>query len=385
MATAPFDEPFPTPEYPPAEWFTPPTWVAAYREEQGLGSDRQDVPGAPPILKLTVTDEGRIGGWFYEKGQCIVHMPDACPKPSPTGYAAFHQNDVVLEGGLLLRCGVIGNTHGHASPWINWQQAQKHYADPDAQMIVCLAGDDERGGWVAGALVPGLTYGDVALLRRCSLSGDWRPDFGPGWWKANGVSAAAVREADGYDCVGPTLVTRPGLPLPTAGLRVASAEGLRAGPEHELVVAAPIRVRAASTTPRGWSATLPGGTRIVREEPEMGNAKVTFPDGTELEVPIGAESAPTPEAAAAAVAAASDGAVTAAPEDAVPPEAVPPTEDAPADGAVTREEFDGLVERVAALEDFASQLIESEAARLEAAAAALVAEEPALPTIPAAT
>lgn len=207
-ATEPFATAFPVPEYPSADWFERPDWVEGWRRDHGLGPSRDE----GGILRLTVTDEGRIGGWFYEAGQCIVHMQDACPGPSPTRYAAFHQQDVILDDGQAIRVGAIGNTNGHASPWVDWKEAQRHYADPDAQMIVCRAGDDERGGWIAGCVVPGSTYGDIALLRRSGLSGDWRP-MPPSWWRAHAVSAAAVRDAEGYDCLGPTLVTRPALPL----------------------------------------------------------------------------------------------------------------------------------------------------------------------------
>lgn len=255
-ATTPFAEPFPVPEYPPREWFDRPTWVAAWREANGLGPD-VDENGIP---KITVTDDGRVGGYFYEAGQCIIHMQDACPGPSPTRYAAFMQQDIVLDDGSILRVGVIGNTHGHASPWVDYQKAQAHYADPTAQMIVCRAGDDERGGWIAGAVIPGLTYGDVALIRRCGLSGDWRP-MPDAWWRDHGITAAAVEEAEGYDCIGPTLVTRPALPLvkafsETPGTRAAAILGGAAGVQ----LAAPRRPRRSRTvkptTDQRWAARI---------------------------------------------------------------------------------------------------------------------------------
>lgn len=232
-AVEPFDTPFPVPEYPPRDWFTePPDWVEGWRLDHGLGPSR-DSNG---ILRLTVTDEGRVGGYFFDDGQCIVHMPNACPTPSPTGYAAFHQNDVITEDGQALCCGVIGNVHGHASPMLDWQRAQAHYADPSSQMILCRAGDDERGGWIAGAVIPGLTYGDVAMLRRCGLSGDWRP-MPSSWWKEHGVAASVVRRSEGFDCIGPTLVTRPALPLvkrfAAPGLRAAAILGGTAGVQLE--------------------------------------------------------------------------------------------------------------------------------------------------------
>jgi hypothetical protein len=193
-ATEPLDAPFPVPAYPPAEWFTErPDWLT-------------------PETKIEVDDEGRVAGYFYQHGQCLVHDAKACPTSSPTGYAAFHQQQVVLADGSTIRVGVIGNTNGHASPYARVDVAQAHYADPDRQLMSVRAYDDEHGGYVLGAMVPRATYGDVALVRRSALSGDWRPMPTP-WWVAHGVQANAVKACEGYDCIGPTLVTRPGLPL----------------------------------------------------------------------------------------------------------------------------------------------------------------------------
>lgn len=203
-AVEPFDAAYPTPSYPPRDWFDEPTWI-----EPGQG--------------LTVTESGRVGGYFYDKGACLVHMHGACPRPSPTGYAAFHQQHVVLADGETLQVGVIGNVNGHAHPVkTTADTAALHYSDPDSQFIACRAGDNEHGGWFAGALVPGLTYGDVALARRCALSGDWRV-MPPSWWSAHNVQASVVADCESYDCIGPTFVTRPGLPLVRRYARTAAA------------------------------------------------------------------------------------------------------------------------------------------------------------------
>lgn len=238
--------PFPTPDYPPAEWFERPSWLAAGQ-------------------RITVTDDGQVAGYFYEAGQCIVHMHDACPQPSPTGYAAFHQQEVQTEEGAMVRVGAIGNVGGHASPFSDVSTAARHYADPSCQMIVCRAGDDEHGGWIAGALVPGLTHADVALVRRSALSGDWRPM--PRQW----FSAAGVRPNDpiGYDCIGPTLVTRPGLPLVRAFARAASAAPVLLG-----------GLGGVSLTDDGGStvrATLEDGTVVDLEPAQVAAATVVDP------------------------------------------------------------------------------------------------------------
>jgi hypothetical protein len=48
-----------------------------------------------------------------------------------------------------------------------------HDGSPHDVLIVCRAGDDDVGGWIAGSLVPEATVNDAALVRRSSLSGEW--------------------------------------------------------------------------------------------------------------------------------------------------------------------------------------------------------------------
>lgn len=199
--TAPLAETFPIPEYAPAEWFEMP-------------SEDELAPGQG----LTITDDGRVFGYFWEGDSCMLGLPgwpDVCTAPthSPTNYAAFHQQDYVTADGETIRVGAIGNVGGHASPYASVSVAQKVYADPEAQRIVARAYDvPGKGALIAGVLVPGLTYGDVAQLRRSALSGDWRP-MEDAWFKRNEVPAQAAAAVQFYDCIGPTLVTRPGLPL----------------------------------------------------------------------------------------------------------------------------------------------------------------------------
>jgi hypothetical protein len=189
---------------------------------------------------IQVTDEGRVGGYFFQADACLLHDHEACPKASPTQYAAFHQQSQVLDSGEMLRVGVIGNTHGHADPYGTIEAAQAHYSDPSAQLMVGRAGDNEHGGWFAGVLVPDLTYGDVALIRRCALSGDWRP-MPQSWWAAHGIPRRAVAECEGYDCIGPTFVNRPGLPLVRQYARTAAtlARWAPSTPEVTVIVTLP--------------------------------------------------------------------------------------------------------------------------------------------------
>lgn len=205
-----FTEPYPIPEYAPASWFDEPT-----------------LDELPPGEGLTILDDGRVLGYFWESDSCMLGLPgwpERCTTPthSPTSYAAFHQQDYVTADGTTVRVGAIGQVGGHASPYVGAGVAQKVYADPGAQRIVARAYDRPDGSVIAGALVPGLTYGDVAQIRRSALSGDWRP-MDDKWFERNGVNRAAAAEVEFYDCIGPTLVTRPGLPLVKAYRNRAAA------------------------------------------------------------------------------------------------------------------------------------------------------------------
>lgn len=309
-ATEPLDAPFPVPAYPPADWFTEkPSWLT-------------------PDTKLSVDDEGRVAGYFYHHGQCLVHDASACPRPSPTSYAAFHQSEVITANGEPLNVGVIGDVGGHADPYASVTTAIAHYADPAKQKLIVRAYDDDVGGVILGSMVPEtgtvrrpINYGDVALVRRSATSGDWRP-MPPAWWRAFGIQASVVDLCEGYDCIGPTLVTRPGLPLVQ---RFLDAHGARAAALG------------------GW-----GGIQLDEEEYRMEPAKnvtvidlgngatITLPNGS----PMAAEAGPRPVATQAAAALAE--------------EAPAPVEE-PVDSARVA----SIEERVAAVEDVARQLIDA--------------------------
>lgn len=366
VATAPFSDPFPAPEYAPPEWMEPDAeWLEPWRQTNGYGPSRDETTG---ILRLTVTDEGRVGGFFYEEGVCIVDETATrqpgdheCwqPPPSPTDYARFHQQDVVVASGQVRLAGVVGNVGGHASPFASLSAASRHYADPNAQMFVCRAYDVEtprRGGYLAGALLPGLTFGDVALLRRSALSGDWR------WFAPD-----EIQPRGGYDCLGPTLVTRPGLALVRA-FRVAGAHPVYLGGSGGVAIAddpgevrdgkivslyAPHRPPTAGGT-MPPTVRLPDGTTIDFEHPPVG---ATLVEGAP----------PAPEGNGAAH--------VAAPDDAPPP---PPAAEEENGGDVEGR-IGRLEERVSAIEGMLEELVEMGRA---AAAAALDEVEDRLPAMP---
>lgn len=344
--TEPFDVPFPRPDYVPRSWYTEvPEWLT-------------------PGQGLTISDEGQVAGYFYQAGACLIGhpgWPDDCTSvdPSPTGYAAFHQQDEVCDDGEPIRVG--GIVPRHASPYGTIEQAQSHYDNPDAQRILACAYDDEHGGLVLGAVVPGLTYGDVAALRRCAFSGDWR-QFDAPWFDRNGVGQAAAAAVDFFDCIGPVLVTRPGLPLVQQFQRQGS------------VILGGVGGVDVEDESAAYDALRPGGHAMQT---------ITLADGTVLNVPDGstiesheggmAITLPEPSMQAAPIPPQFQHNAGQPPTAAGPPKAPAPE----GGGAVTRQEFDALSAKV----DEMATMLKSAMSSVQAAADERLA---ALDKVPAA-
>jgi len=126
---------------------------------------RHAVPGArvpavrvvhrPPRLarsrhpRSLVDDAGRVAGYFYNAG--AVPRARARPrarKPSPTFYAAFHQQGVRRRRWLDHARGrhrQRERARQHRTAPVD--VASAHYADPDRQLISCCAYDDDHG-WI---------------------------------------------------------------------------------------------------------------------------------------------------------------------------------------------------------------------------------------------
>jgi hypothetical protein len=332
-STEPFDAPFPVREYPPREWFTtPPDWLT-------------------PETKITVDDEGRVAGMFFHHGQCLVHDATACPRPSPTFYDAFHQNEMVTADGESIAVGVIGNVGGHADPRAPISVAIAHYSNPNLQLMAVRAYDNDDGGFILGSMLPtyqgrALTNGDVALVRRSALSGDWRP-FPQPWWDAHGITAAAVAECEGFDCIGPTLVTRPGLPIVRpfrVESRVAAVLGGDGGVQLE-----------ESPMATGTTTIEVDGVKVTRE-----GLGTSGPHPIQADVDaIQAQPPPGPPKGGPPGAATRSG----------PPGAAKPDGSPSGSGdQVTRAEFDALVQKVNQLVDAFNAMADSQMAAMEAGA-----------------
>lgn len=168
---------------PPQEWFASPP--------EGFG------PGSP----VTVTSEGRFAAWSHEWDRSHIGTTAdgdgwSPPRESLTGYRMFHQGSLVCADGESIDVGVVPLTGGHA-PDGTVQQAMEHYGQPERVRVVCRAVADETGLKLLGAVTPGTTEAEIAMMRRSALSGDWRylPEYG------------------GMEWLGSCFVAKPGLPV----------------------------------------------------------------------------------------------------------------------------------------------------------------------------
>jgi hypothetical protein len=146
---------------PPADWFQDP-----------------HLAGPTP---LTIDDDGRVYGHLALWSTCHRGFDSQCvtPPQDATEYEEFHDNArVMVDSGELIGVGCLTFDVSHADVRASADVAKRHYDHSGTVAAFVRAGQDEHGVWVAGAERPGLTADQRELMRRLSLSGDWRPKGG---------------------------------------------------------------------------------------------------------------------------------------------------------------------------------------------------------------
>jgi hypothetical protein len=140
---------------PPAEWFAD--------------------PKLPRLTALTVEAGGRVYGHAFGWGTCHTGFPGECrTAPRGHGYAYFRLGSILCDDESEVAVGHITLDTVHAALDLGWSAASRHYGDTGCVVADIAFGDDRFGGWVAGALRPGVTETQTRKLRASPLSGDWR-------------------------------------------------------------------------------------------------------------------------------------------------------------------------------------------------------------------
>lgn len=144
------------PMVPPKSWFKNP-----------------ELTGPTP---LNIADDGRVFGHIAAWQTSHIGMPGRNVKPprSASQYAYF-RNGVVRTDEGDIQVGQLTLAGGHASLSASAEEAIKHYDDTDSAVADVVAGEDQFGIYVAGALRPDVTPRQIRAFRASSPSGDWRP------------------------------------------------------------------------------------------------------------------------------------------------------------------------------------------------------------------
>lgn len=152
------------PELPPAAWFEEPS------EEPDIGA-------------ITVTDEGRIFGYLAPKN--VAHRSYRDKRVTvPTrnvDYGIWMNRATLADDGaagyVRVPTGPITMDCGHApnSNRLVGAARREHYDNSCSVVATARVGENARGVWIAGALVPGVTVEQVTRMMACQLSGDWGP------------------------------------------------------------------------------------------------------------------------------------------------------------------------------------------------------------------
>jgi hypothetical protein len=141
---------------PPAEWFADPEFEA--------------------LTPLTITDDGRISGHAWQWESCHLSFDQRCVTAphSETNYGFFLFGELECEDGERLNVGKITYDTGHAGVRLSRMDAVKHYDNTGTVAAHVQFGEDQFGGWFAGALCPDMPEEDIRILRASQISGDWR-------------------------------------------------------------------------------------------------------------------------------------------------------------------------------------------------------------------
>jgi hypothetical protein len=152
------------PDLPPAEWFAEPV-------------------DEPEIGAITVTDEGRFFGYLAPKN--VAHRGIRDKRVTvPMGnvdYGVWMNRVTIADDGrggftrvatgpITMDCG-----HATASPRVVGAARREHYDNSCSIVATVRVGENSRGVWIAGAVLPDVTPDQIRRMMACQLSGDWGP------------------------------------------------------------------------------------------------------------------------------------------------------------------------------------------------------------------
>lgn len=142
------------PLHPPAEWFANPKFTKP--------------------THLDVSEDGRVFGHIAEWGTPHLGNSSLRPPKNVTNYSEFNSRPVRTMNGTDIKTGQLTLAGGHAALDLPVDRVVAHYDDTNSAVADVVAGEDEFGIWVAGAMRPNVTDHQVRAFRASDPSGDWR-------------------------------------------------------------------------------------------------------------------------------------------------------------------------------------------------------------------
>jgi hypothetical protein len=134
-------------------------------------------PDLTDLQPVTVDDDGRVRGYLAAWGVSHRSYPgrSITPPRSASGYSLFNTRPITTSEGLV-DVGLITMGTGHAALGLDRKAAASHYDDTGTMAAVVRAGEDSRGIWLAGAVLPDVTTEQRLRLSLSRFSGDWRQE-----------------------------------------------------------------------------------------------------------------------------------------------------------------------------------------------------------------
>lgn len=170
------------PEVPPRSWF--------------------NEPDVDPSYQLIVTDEGQLFGYLapkdaphraagYRGQNRRVRMDNVDYSKWTKTRGALTDDGWVTAGPMTMGCG-----HAPTTGYRSLDDRIDHYENSCSITGKLAIGHNKYGVWVAGALEPDITPGQLSRLFVSRLSGDWQPHQEKQGWRE--MIAALVVPNPGY-------------------------------------------------------------------------------------------------------------------------------------------------------------------------------------------
>lgn len=166
---------------PPKAWFGDPNFTVGDGRLVEIFTGRGETRlGGRYACPLTITDEGEVFGHIAPWDVCHTGQKGKCVTAphSRMGYAQFMRagQQVVTAEGERVTVGVLtfDTSHADLNARLANSDVQRHYDHTGTAWADVVAGEDEFGVWVHGAIRPNLTEAKLRAIRAASPSGDWR-------------------------------------------------------------------------------------------------------------------------------------------------------------------------------------------------------------------